>query len=74
MFRVTGAEAKGRTLMELWDVYDRSGRKTGAVKEKESEYLRENTISHGSLGIQRPPEILIQQRSWSRPIYQVCGA
>ena len=25
--------------MELWDVYDKKGRKTGALKEKEADYL-----------------------------------
>ena len=24
--------------MELWDVYDKKGRKTGALKEKEADY------------------------------------
>ena len=25
--------------MELWDVYDKKGRKTGTLKEKEADYL-----------------------------------
>lgn len=55
--------------MELWDVYDKSGRKTGAVKEKESEYLPgEYHLAMEAWVFNDQREILIQQRSWSRPI------
>ncbi len=55
--------------MELWDVYDRSGRKTGAVKEKESEYLPgEYHLAMEAWVFNDRREILIQQRSWNRPI------
>lgn len=55
--------------MELWDVYDRNGRKTGALKEKEAEYLPgEYHLAVEAWVFNRRREILIQQRSWSREI------
>ena len=55
--------------MELWDVYDRNGRKTGALKEKESDYLPgEHHLAVEAWVFNSRREILIQQRSWSREI------
>ena len=53
--------------MELWDVYDKKGRKTGALKEKEADYLPgEYHLAVEAWVFNRRREILIQQRSWHR--------
>ena len=55
--------------MELWDVYDKKGRKTGALKEKEADYLPgEYHLAVEAWVFNRRREILIQQRSWHREI------
>ena len=55
--------------MELWDVYDKKGRKTGALKEKEADYRPgEYHLAVEAWVFNRRREILIQQRSWHREI------
>ena len=55
--------------MELWDVYDKKGRKTGALKENEADYLPgEYHLAVEAWVFNHRREILIQQRSWHREI------
>ncbi len=55
---------KGDNTVELWDVYDESGRKTGAVKESDSPFGKGEYRLCGSLWlVNGRGELLIQKRA-----------